>query len=79
MQMSTKEEDKYLNKFVSLFLKNKEYCPHSDIDEYLTFKVKGILNYEELLDQEDKEFISQTFGENYRILENINEDKKDKI
>ena len=70
-------EDEILNTFINNYFKDKIYIKHCDIDKLcLNFKIMGIHNYFNLLNEESIKFINENFSSNFKYFDDIKNKKK---
>jgi len=68
-----------IDNFCNNVLSDKKYIRHSDIDLYVNIKLTGIMNYNNLLTEDDREFINKNFSKNYKYINEIETNKQQVI
>ena len=66
---------KIIDTFCNKVLNDKKYYRHSDIDFTVNLKLTGIMNYINLLDEDEIEFISKNFSKNLKYVNEIESNK----
>jgi len=66
---------KTIDCFCQKVLDEKKYFRHSDIDLYINIRLKGILNYQNILSKEDILYINENFNKNHRYITEIETEK----
>ena len=70
-------KDEIFHSFVNKYFKNKIYIKHCDIDNLcLNFKIIGIHNYFNLLNEESIKIINENFNSNFKYFDEIKNKKK---
>ena len=71
------EQTKYkmIENFAQKFLGDKKYLKHSDIDLFVNLRLTGILNYINLLSEEDSLYIAENHNRNYKYITEIDSGK----
>ena len=73
-------QDEVLNSFVNKYFKDKIYIKHCDIDNLcLNFKIIGIHNYFNLLNEESLKIINENFSSNFKYFDEIKNKKKTEL
>jgi phosphatidylinositol 3-kinase len=64
-----------IDTFCNKVLSDKKYLKHSDIDLFINIRLTGLLNYMNLLNEQDLNFIEENFNKNHRYLTEIESEK----
>ena len=65
-----------IDHFCNNVLNDKKYIRHSDIDAYVNISLTGIMNYNNLLTQEDRDYININYSKNYKYINEIEANKQ---
>jgi phosphatidylinositol 3-kinase len=74
--MDQQNKNKILDNFCQLNLNDKKYLRHSDIDLYINIRLTGVLNYQNLLIEEEHEEISESYSKNLKYSTEVESEKK---
>ena len=66
---------KIIDSFCQKVLEDKKYLRHSDIDLYVNIKLTGLLNYVNMLSEEDILFLNENFNKNHKYITEIESEK----
>ncbi len=68
-----------IDKFISTYLSDQKFLKHSDLNINLDLKITSLFNYDNLLTDENNDYINKEFSNNYKYFEEINKEKKDTL
>jgi len=64
-----------IDTFCNKVLNDKKYYRHCDIEFTVNIKITGIMNYFDLFDEEELEFISRNHNKNLKYINEIDSNK----
>ena len=73
------DKQNMINKFISTYLSDQKFLKHSDLNINLDLKITSLFNYDNLLTDENNNYINKEFSNNYKYFEEINKEKKETL
>ena len=73
------DKQNMINKFISTYLSDQKFLKHSDLNINLDLKITSLFNYDNLLTDENNNYVNKEFSNNYKYFEEINKEKKETL